>query len=143
MSTWSPLGIHLEVLKGRSGPIRRLAWLLALLGITGGVPALGASACAPTFVQVGDSNIEVSEQGRTIGISAVLIGCRDELEKIQNDELSQVQDLLREVIREEDLDLLHLPADRGFRERTVARVNAVLRHGSASDIFIFDFGFTE
>lgn len=143
MSERVRLGIAFEACKGRIRPIRRRAWWLVLLGITGGASGVEASSCGPTFVQVSGSSIEFSEQGQIVGIRAALVGCREELDKIQGEDLSKVQDLLREVIREEDLDHLHLPANRGFRERTVARVNAVLEHGSASDIFIFAFGFAE
>jgi hypothetical protein len=108
------------------------------------VVMMGAQgSCEPSFFRVSDEVISDDSIGVQRQINGAIIGCAEELGKINGKEQAQLKGLLKQVLVEEGYNLIAKASSKEFRQELAGRVNSLLGRRVAADILLFGISFSE
>jgi hypothetical protein len=117
-----------------------------MLGMVIGAGAsvlLRPDPCISGIREVSPSGIEVGSGSPRFGIRASLVGCRSDLEGVSSQEMSEVEELIRAALVEDNWMLWPRSKDPEYRAALTRRVNAVVGRHVATDVYLYGFSASE
>jgi hypothetical protein len=95
-------------------------------------------SCRPSFTPVSDNAIVAKlDPALEFGARLVLIGCESDLASITGAEKASIAQYLRQLLIKEHYMLAKKTLDRGFRQSTARKMNALLSRPKITDVLIF------
>jgi hypothetical protein len=112
---------------------------LLLFAAVGVSKAVDASNCQPSYRSVAAGEPITAQVGSwRLDFRVALIGCREPLEELRDDELDRLEDELREPEGWSNLRLINREAAAELRRQVPAQLNEVLGRPVVTDIFYYD-----
>ncbi len=126
-------------------------WTLRLTAvfILGALVGAGAmfswrpAPCSASFREVAPQGIEVDLGSRQFGVRASLIGCTEALSGINAEEMGEIAQLIKDLLREDNWMMWPKSMRQDYREDLTRRVNSALGRRSVSDVHLYGFSAAE
>jgi len=127
---------------------RRVAWaafilIAVLLGCSAREQANSTGDCSPSFVKLADEPLEVQSGEYSIHASAVLIGCRADLNTLTEADHESLRGALADLMRENKILLITMAGNEQLRKEIIDRLNDAIGGHRVREIYFDSLGFSE
>lgn len=107
-------------------------------------PPQSLRGCVPSYLLVADSPLATSgESAWLFTFSVALVGCTDDLERVEPDALESIKAELIHPAKWTLIDMVANHQDDAFRSTVAERVNEILGARAVSDVLFFSVGYVD